>query len=67
MYFGNEVVENGISTSGQFQDSDLKHFQACLSRNVKDDVLDELFSCSTLEDQQVVFQKLSSGLEQSIM
>lgn len=66
-YFNNEIVENGISTSGMFQDDTIHLFQDDVSKHVLDSDLDYFFSSPTLEDQAIAFQRISSGLENVVL
>ena len=66
-YFNGDVVMKGISTSGWFQEDTIQHFTAYLFGVVKENDLDDFFTASTIEEQRVCFQKISSGLEETIL
>ena len=66
-YFSEDAVKEGISTSGWFQEDTIKHVNESFSNNVEENDLDNFFKASTVEEQRACFQKVSSGLEETIL
>ena len=66
-YFSDETVKEGISTSGWFQEDTIQHVNDCFSVTVEENDLDKFFEASTIEEQRICFQKISSGLEETIL
>ena len=66
-YFSVEVVKKGISTSGRFQQNTIQRINDCFSHCIGQSNLDKFFELSTIEEQRIHFQKISSELEVAIL
>ena len=66
-YFSDEIIKTGIGTSGLFQQDTIQHINKSFSDNVGQNTLDKFFETSTIEEQRVCFQNVSSGLEKTIL
>ena len=65
-FFNSEIVKQGISTSGWFQEDTVQSVTNHISKTVEENDLDEFFTASTIEEQREHFQKISTGLEKMI-
>jgi hypothetical protein len=59
-YFANEIIKNGLSTSGFVQQKVFRHFYASSE-------YDNFFEASSIEEQKQCFQKFSSEVEDTIL
>ena len=66
-YFGDEIIKKGISTSGWFQHDTIEHLNDCFSDCIEQSKLDKFFELSTIEEQRIHFQKISSNLEDAVL
>lgn len=66
-YFSDEIVKNGISTSGWFQQDTVQHINGCFSDCIGQKTLDKFFELSTIDEQRIYFQNISSDLEAAIL
>ena len=66
-YFGDEIIKKGVSTSGWFQHDTIEHLNDCFSDCIEQSKLDKFFELSTIEEQRIHFQKISSNLEEAVL
>ena len=66
-YFGDEIIKKGVSTSGWFQHDTIEHLNDCFSDCIEQSKLDKFFELSTIEEQRIHFQKISSNLEDAVL
>jgi hypothetical protein len=65
-YFANEIIKNGLSTSGFVQQKVFRPIYASRTSDVESEY-DNFFEASSIEEQKQCFQKFSSEVEDTIL